>query len=278
MEPVITLKDVHFQYEEADTEAISGASLEIYKGEWVSLVGKNGSGKSTLSRLIDGLLEVKSGEITVMGLPVNDKNIWEIRSHIGMVFQNPDNQFVGATVEDDVAFGLENRGMDRETMIQRVKQAIDQVNMTPFLHKEPSQLSGGQKQRVALAGIIAQAPDIMILDEATSMLDPQGRKEVMDTIRMMKESYPLTIISITHDIEEVIQSDRLIVMDEGKVTLTGEPKTLFTREEGLSEVDLPLPHSEQLRRLLKKRGFDVPDYFMNEAELEEFLWTYNLKK
>lgn len=277
MNVIITVEEVHFKYEDAEHEAVRGASFQVQRGEWVSLVGKNGSGKSTLSRLIDGLLEATSGRIVVAGKEVNEENIWSIRQHIGMVFQNPDNQFVGATVEDDVAFGLENRGMSRDEMQQRVAQALQEVQMWEFRDKEPSQLSGGQKQRVALAGIIAQAPDIIILDEATSMLDPEGRQEVMRVLQMMRERYDVTLISITHDVEEVALSDRMIVMNEGKIILSDSPASLFVQEETMDNIGLYPPFSEQLRRCLAKKGYPVPSHYMTKEELEDWLWTYNSK-
>lgn len=277
MNAIITVEEVHFKYEDAEQEAVRGASFQVQRGEWVSLVGKNGSGKSTLSRLIDGLLEATSGRIVVAGKEVNEENIWSIRQHIGMVFQNPDNQFVGATVEDDVAFGLENRGMSRDEMQQRVAQALQEVQMWEFRDKEPSQLSGGQKQRVALAGIIAQAPDIIILDEATSMLDPEGRQEVMRVLQMMRERYDVTLISITHDVEEVSLSDRMIVMNEGKIILSDSPASLFVQEETMDNIGLYPPFSEQLRRCLAKKGYPVPSHYMTKEELEDWLWTYNSK-
>lgn len=277
MNVIITVEEVHFKYEDAEHEAVRGASFQVQRGAWVSLVGKNGSGKSTLSRLIDGLLEATSGRIVVAGKEVNEENIWSIRQHIGMVFQNPDNQFVGATVEDDVAFGLENRGMSRDEMQQRVAQALQEVQMWEFRDKEPSQLSGGQKQRVALAGIIAQAPDIIILDEATSMLDPEGRQEVMRVLQMMRERYDVTLISITHDVEEVALSDRMIVMNEGKIILSDSPTSLFVQEETMDNIGLYPPFSEQLRRCLAKKGYPVPSHYMTKEELEDWLWTYNSK-
>lgn len=274
MDEIIQINKVHFKYDEAEHDTIQGATLSIHVGEWVSLVGKNGSGKSTLSRLIDGLLPIQSGDITVAGKQVNEENIWDIRALIGMVFQNPDNQFVGATVEDDVAFGLENRGMPREEMVARVEQALRDVKMWEFRDKEPSQLSGGQKQRVALAGIIAQQPDIIILDEATSMLDPEGRTEVMTVLKEMKSKQEMTILSITHDIDEVALSDRMIVMDRGRVILEGKPDALFIQDDVLENIGLTLPFSEQLRRCLKQKGYPVPEQYMTEEELEVWLWTY----
>lgn len=273
MDPIVEIKNLSYEYMDDVRLALDDISLSINCGEWVALVGRNGSGKSTLARLIDGLLEPKSGEIVVDGLPLTDENIWEIRHRIGMVFQNPDNQFVGATVEDDVAFGLENKGVPREEMIQRVAGALKQVNMEDFKTKEPSRLSGGQKQRVALAGVIAMAPKILILDEATSMLDPQGRSEVLATIREMKEKYQLTVISITHDIEEVTLADRMIMLQDGHKVMEGKPTDLFVRNgEELIQRGLEVPFTEQLKAALQARGIAVPNEYLTMDGMVKWLW------
>ena len=184
MQPIIEMKDLTFRYQEEDqTPALNKVSLSINQGEWIAIIGHNGSGKSTLAKTINGLLLPESGSIKVNGQEINEKTIWEVRRNVGMVFQNPDNQFVGSTVEDDVAFGLENQGVPREEMLVRVKQSLEQVRMAEFMRKEPSRLSGGQKQRVAIAGIVALRPNVIILDEATSMLDPEGRLEVIATVK-----------------------------------------------------------------------------------------------
>ncbi|MDC0807322.1 energy-coupling factor transporter ATPase, partial [Collinsella aerofaciens] len=218
MKQMIELKNVSFRYDKTVEEyQIDTVSFHVKQGEWLSIVGHNGSGKSTVVRLIDGLLEAESGEIYVDGKQLTRETIWEIRSKIGIVFQNPDNQFVGATVEDDVAFGLENQGIPREEMLQRVEKAIEQVGMLEFKDREPSRLSGGQKQRVAIAGIIALRPTIIILDEATSMLDPEGREDLMAVMRELQKKFQLTIISITHDLTEIALSDRTLVFQKGKL-------------------------------------------------------------
>lgn len=188
------------------------------QGEWLSIIGHNGSGKSTTVRLIDGLLAAESGQIFVEGELLTEENVWNIRQKIGMVFQNPDNQFVGATVEDDVAFGLENKGIPLEEMKARVKEVLKLVGMSAFANREPSRLSGGQKQRVAIAGAIAMRPNIIILDEATSMLDPEGRIELIQTIKEIRDKYNMTVISITHDLDEVALSDRVLVMKKEKLS------------------------------------------------------------
>jgi len=203
MNEIIELRNVTFSYSEEDARpALNNVSLTIQQGEWIAIIGPNGSGKSTLAKTINGLIEANSGEVIIEGVALNAETVWDVRKKIGMVFQNPDNQFVGSTVQDDVAFGLENVGIPREEMVKRVADAVAAVNMANFMDKEPARLSGGQKQRVAIAGIVALSPDIIILDEATTMLDPEGRHEVIETIQEIKEKENLTVISITHDIDE----------------------------------------------------------------------------
>lgn len=276
MNSLVKIENLSYQYAESNRKALSDIDLEINAGEWISLVGRNGSGKSTLARLIDGLLEPGQGKIWIDGLPLNEDRIWDIRSKIGMVFQNPDNQFVGATVEDDVAFGLENQGVPRDEMIQRVTGALKQVDMEAFRKKEPNRLSGGQKQRVALAGVIAMTPKILILDEATSMLDPEGRREVLETIQKMKSLYQLTIISITHDIDEVILSDRVIVLQDGQKVMEGTPEELFVQHgQELIKRGLEVPFTEQLKGKLQESGISVPDIYMTFEGMADWLCKLN---
>lgn len=276
MNSLVKIENLSYQYAESNRKALSDIDLEINAGEWISLVGRNGSGKSTLARLIDGLLEPGQGKIWIDGLPLNEDRIWDIRSKIGMVFQNPDNQFVGATVEDDVAFGLENQGVPRDEMIQRVTGALKQVDMEAFRKKEPNRLSGGQKQRVALAGVIAMTPKILILDEATSMLDPEGRREVLETIQKMKSLYQLTIISITHDIDEVILSDRMIVLQDGQKVMEGTPEELFVQHgQELIKRGLEVPFTEQLKGKLQESGISVPDIYMTFEGMADWLCKLN---
>ncbi|WP_018659695.1 energy-coupling factor ABC transporter ATP-binding protein [Allofustis seminis] len=276
---MITLQDVSFSYSGSKQRALNNIQLQIHSGEWVSIVGPNGSGKSTLARLINGLLEADEGTIQVAGTTLNEENVWAIRDRIGMVFQNPDNQFVGATVEDDVAFGLENRGVPRDEMKGRVHKALLRVGMWEFKDREPARLSGGQKQRVAIAGIIAVAPQIIILDEATSMLDPRGRKEILEIVHHIKKEQNLTVISITHDIEETLFSDRIIVMDAGQVQHVGTPEEIYTLgEDTLLRHELSLPFVEQLKRELKARHVPIPESYKNEERMAEWLWEYVLKK
>ena len=231
----------------------------------------NGSGKSTTVRLIDGLLEPESGDIFVDGDLLTKKNIWGIRHKIGMVFQNPDNQFVGATVEDDVAFGLENKGIPHQEMKERVNHALQLVGMQDFKQREPSRLSGGQKQRVAIAGAVAMRPKIIILDEATSMLDPKGRLELIRTIQSIREDYQLTVISITHDLDEVALSDRVLVMKDGQVESASTPEQLFARGDDLLQLGLDIPFTASVVRMLKEEGYPIEADYLTEKELENQL-------
>ena len=271
MKQMIELKNVSFRYDNTVEEyQIDTVSFHVKQGEWLSIVGHNGSGKSTVVRLIDGLLAAESGEIYVDGKQLTRETIWEIRSKIGIVFQNPDNQFVGATVEDDVAFGLENQGIPREEMLQRVEKAIEQVGMLEFKDREPSRLSGGQKQRVAIAGIIALRPTIIILDEATSMLDPEGREDLMAVMRELQKKFQLTIISITHDLTEIALSDRTLVFQKGKLESSMTPRELFSRND-LNAIGLDKPFSKQVQESLSSH-FPLKQDYLTESELLDQLW------
>jgi energy-coupling factor transport system ATP-binding protein len=279
MSEIINVKNVTYTYDDEDQRpALKGVSFSINKGEWVAIIGPNGSGKSTLAKTVNGLIEPDSGEVAVGGLELNEKNVWSIREMVGMVFQNPDNQFVGSTVQDDVAFGLENLGIPREEMLERVRTALEKVNMLEFAEREPARLSGGQKQRVAIAGIVALRPDIMILDEATSMLDPQGREEVLRTVKEVKEQENLSVLSITHDIDEAAAANRVLVMRDGQMIQEGTPETIFSYGEKLVEMGLDLPFPERLKASLKKEGIDVPKAYLTEEGMVDWLWTYVSKK
>lgn len=271
MNKILEVENLTFKYEE-DQEAptLDGVSFAVQAGEWVSIIGQNGSGKSTTARAIDGLLENVSGNIKIDGQILSSENVWALRQKIGMVFQNPDNQFVGATVEDDVAFGMENQGIPREEMILRVDQALKQVNMLEFKGKEPARLSGGQKQRVAIAGISALRPEIIILDEATSMLDPTGRAEIMRVIREIKAEYNLTVLSITHDLDEATLSDRVLVMRAGKIIKSAKPEELFGSGEDMINIGLDMPFTSNLAEDLRA-DFNLPEKYLNEEELAELL-------
>ena len=223
-------------------------------------------------RLMDGLLKAESGDIIISGDSLTAENVWEKRRQIGMVFQNPDNQFVGATVEDDVAFGLENQGIPYSEMKERIHQALELVGMEKFKEKEPARLSGGQKQRVAIAGVIALRPNIIILDEATSMLDPEGRLELIQTVKNIKNQHRLTVISITHDLEEISLSDRVLVMKKGQIESISHPRELFSRED-LEELGLDQPFVNQVKFALNQMGFSLPKHYVTEQELQEELWA-----
>ncbi|VDY73005.1 cobalt transporter ATP-binding subunit [Streptococcus sanguinis] len=273
MENIIEVRNLKYKYySESENYTLNDVSFQVKKGEWLSIVGHNGSGKSTTVRLIDGLLEAESGDIIISGDKLTAENVWEKRRQIGMVFQNPDNQFVGATVEDDVAFGLENQGLDYDLMVERVQQALELVGMQDFKEREPARLSGGQKQRVAVAGVVALRPDIIILDEATSMLDPEGRLDLIRTVKKIKDSNQLTVISITHDLDEIALSDRVLVMKEGQVESTATPRELFSRED-LEELGLDQPFVNQVKAALRQSGFPLPDSYLTEKELQDQLWA-----
>ena len=272
MKSIIEVKDLSFRYkEDQDYYDVNNVSFHVKRGEWLSIVGHNGSGKSTTIRLIDGLLEAESGEIWIDGQLLSSENVWNLRRQIGMVFQNPDNQFVGATVEDDVAFGLENQGLPREEMKKRVAESLELVGMLDFKKREPARLSGGQKQRVAIAGVVALRPAILILDEATSMLDPEGRRELIQTVQEIRKYHQMTVVSITHDLEEVAMSDRVLVMKKGQVESTSSPRELFSRDD-LDQIGLDEPFANQLRESLRETGYQLPDGYLTEGELEDKLW------
>ena len=272
MKSIIDVKNLSFRYKESqEYYDVKDITFHVKRGEWLSIVGHNGSGKSTTVRLIDGLLEAESGEIVIDGQRLTEENIWNIRRQIGMVFQNPDNQFVGATVEDDVAFGLENQGLSRQEMQKRVEEALDLVGMLDFKKREPARLSGGQKQRVAIAGVVALRPAILILDEATSMLDPEGRRELIETVKGIRKDYDMTVISITHDLEEVAMSDRVLVLKKGEIESTSSPRELFSRND-LDQIGLDDPFANQLKHSLSQNGYDLPENYLTESELEDKLW------
>lgn len=274
----IDVKHLTFKYDvNQEHNTLDDLSFHVKRGEWLSIIGHNGSGKSTTVRLLDGLLAAESGQIFIEGDLLTEDNVWDIRHKIGMVFQNPDNQFVGATVEDDVAFGLENKGIPLDEMKERVAKALDLVGMSEFADREPSRLSGGQKQRVAIAGALAMQPDIIILDEATSMLDPEGRLELIKTIREIRKQYQMTVVSITHDLDEVALSDRVLVMKKGKVESSSTPEELFNRGDDLLTLGLGVPFSTNLISALKDKGFDFTQNYLTEKDLEDQLWELLLK-
>lgn len=275
--PLVVLKDVSFQYESQESLALKQISMEVYEGEWLAIVGHNGSGKSTLARLLNGLQFPKEGLINVAGITLAEETIWDIRRQIGMVFQNPDNQFVGTTVQDDVAFGLENNGIAVEIMADRVVDALKKVKMESFLDQEPHHLSGGQKQRVAIAGVLALRPSIIILDEATSMLDPRGRAEVIETIMNLQKEENITVISITHDLEEASKADRIIVMNQGQIYREGSPEEIFQMDEELVKLGLDIPFPVKISKKLREKGISLDRHYLTEEELVAELWTSHSK-
>lgn len=274
-ESFVRLEHVFYKYEDTEKYAVKDVSISAQKGEWVALVGHNGSGKSTIAKLLNGLLFPEDGLIKIGHFVLSEKNIWEIRRQVGMVFQNPDNQFVGATVQDDVAFGLENHGVPHDTMVERVESALNEVGMQSYALHEPARLSGGQKQRVAIAGVLALQPDVIILDEATSMLDPRGRAEVMETIRIMREQEDITVISITHDLDEVLFADRVIVMNNGEIHSEGTPQEIFEQADAMREIGLGVPFIIELQEKLVAGGFETGSTVLSEGALLDQLWKLN---
>lgn len=274
---IIEVDNLSYRYDQSQEDyTLKNLKFHVKQGEWLSIIGHNGSGKSTTVRLIDGLLEAESGDIYITGDKLTPENVWDKRRQIGLVFQNPDNQFVGATVEDDVAFALENMGVPHSEMVERVHQALEVVNMLEFAKREPARLSGGQKQRVAIAGVVALRPQILILDEATSMLDPEGRLELIETVRRIKDEFSMTVISITHDLDEVALSDRVLVLKAGHVESTSSPRELFSRQD-LEELGLDLPFTSKLIRNLVDRGIKLTNNYLTEKELQDVLWELHLK-
>lgn len=266
----ISVNNLKFSFD-GKTYAVNDVSFDIESGSYVSIIGHNGSGKSTLAKLLVGLLETNKGSIKLFDTVLNEKTINSLRNRIGVVFQNPDNQFIGATVRDDIAFGLENRCIPHQDMDKLISDFSTKVGMQDYLDKEPSNLSGGQKQRVAIAGVLAMNPDIIIFDEATAMLDPKGKREIRQTILSMRKENPnLTIISITHDIEEANLSDEVIVLNEGKIYLQGSPLEVFSKKEELSNIRLDLPFFNKVMDALQEEGVDV-DNVKNINELVDKL-------
>ncbi|TYR78563.1 energy-coupling factor ABC transporter ATP-binding protein [Priestia megaterium] len=277
-ETSLEVKDLCFRYEANTHLTLNHLSFSAYKGEWLAIAGHNGSGKSTLARILNGLLLPEAGTVKVMDMMLSEETIWEVRKRIGMVFQNPDNQFVGSTVQDDIAFGLENNGLPFEVMKKRIPEAIEMVNMSAFIDQEPHHLSGGQKQRVAIAGVIAVQPSIIILDEATSMLDPIGRIEVLETVRKLKEEKQLTVISITHDLDEVAMADRVIVLNKGNIFATGTPQEIFSLGSKLTDIGLDLPFAVKLSHRLTSLGMPLSKIYLTDEDLVNELWTLYSKK
>lgn len=255
----VEVSHLSFSYD-GQNDVIKDVSFEIPKGSYTTIVGHNGSGKSTIAKLLIGLLKAKSGEIKILGNTLNEENVYSLRNHVGIVFQNPDNQFIGSTVVDDIAFGLENHCVPQEQMQAIIEDVAARVNMSDFLDSEPTKLSGGQKQRVAIAGILAIAPDIIIFDESTSMLDPQGKASINEQIQKLHDERNITILSITHDMEEVAQSEYVIVLKDGKVEMQGTPKQIFEHKGKLKEMKLELPFALSFSEKLKNEGIFKDSY------------------
>ena len=266
---LIEVKNLSYSYD-GKVNVVNDVSFDVSNGKYISIIGHNGSGKSTIAKLLIGLLETKQGSIKAFGLELSRKTVREIRSHIGIVFQNPDNQFIGSTVRDDIAFGLENRQVKHEDMDDIIDEFAKKVNMSAYLDKEPENLSGGQKQRVAIAGILAMKPDVIIFDEATSMLDPKGKREIHETIvNMRKENPNLTLISITHDLEEAFSSDEILVMNKGKIAFRGTPKEILEHKKELEDIGLDLPFKTKFASLLISKGVKVNENDSLEGMLKK---------
>lgn len=262
---IIEVNHLSYKYNETDV-AINDVSFSIDAGKYVAIIGHNGSGKSTFAKLLMGLLEPNENSIKEFGITLDRKSVHELRNRMGIVFQNPDNQFVGATVRDDLAFGLENRCIKREDMDAIINEYAEKVNMVEFLDKEPENLSGGQKQRVAIAGVLSMNPEIVIFDEATAMLDPKGKREIRETILKMKRENPnMTILSITHDIEEAYQADEVIAFNDGKVVFQGKPEEVLKDEKQLQDIGLDIPFVVSLRNKLEARGIKVDGKTVEEV-------------
>lgn len=265
-----------FETEEGKTfDALKDITAQIKKGEFTAIIGTNGSGKSTLARHLNALLIPTAGELIVEGMRTSDASrVWDIRQKVGMVFQNPDNQLVAAVVEEDVAFGPENLGVPPEEIRERVDLALEKVGMTSYREQAPSMLSGGQKQRVAIAGVLAMKPDCIVLDEPTAMLDPKGRKEVMDTIHELNKTEGITIVLITHFMEEAVTADHILVIDKGILKMEGTPREIFSQADKVTEIGLDVPVPADLARRLRKKGMAVSEKCMTDEELGEALCPF----
>lgn len=278
MESIITAKGLFFRYREEADDVLRGVDFELKAGEWLAILGGNGSGKSTLAKMINGLIKPHRGFIQVLGLsPLNEKDLPLIRQKVGMVFQNPENQIVGSTVEDDIAFGLENIGLPPAEIDRRIDQVLEQMRLTPFRYREPHRLSGGQKQRLAIAGILAIEPEVIIFDEASSMLDPEGAYELLEIMREL-HGQGISIIQITHDLEETRDADRLLIMKEGRLITTGEPEEILFDSRLLAASSLTPPFAVRVHEQLARAGIHIPRSGLDERKLADNLWRYGLKK
>ena len=271
---ILEVKDLVYSYDGVKN-AVDSVSFEINSGDYVTIIGHNGSGKSTLAKLMAGLIEAKQGKIVIDGLDLNQENISKIREKLGIVFQNPDNQFIGSTVKDDIAFGLENHKVPTEKMQAIIEEYARRAGLEKFLDKEPTAMSGGQKQRVAIAGVLAMHPNIIIFDEATSMLDPKGKEDIKALINELHKDKDFTIISITHDIEEVLHSDDCIVMNKGKVFDHDNPEKIFSDSEKLRKIDLDIPFDLKIVEEFKNYGLKLKS--KTQSEMVKELWQYASK-
>lgn len=269
--PILVADEVCFSYDNSHL-AIDKLSLCVNRGEYIAVIGHNGSGKSTLAKLFNGLITPSSGKIIVDGVKSSDKNsLFEIRKKVGVVFQNPDNQLVASIVEDDVAFGPENLGVKREEIGERIDFALNSVGMQEFRKSSPTRLSGGQKQRIAIAGVLALKPDVLILDESTAMLDPVGRKEILEVVEKLNKEQGVTVIAITHYMEEVVNADRVYVLDNGKIALTGTPREIFREKELIKGIGLELPTASYIATKLRENGVNIEGEILTDSELLEEL-------
>jgi len=267
-ENIIEIKNVSFKYSEEEDFAVKNLNLNIKKGEFISILGHNGSGKSTLAKLINSILLPFEGEVIVKGMNTKDKEkLWKIRSTAGMVFQNPDNQLVGTVVEEDVAFGPENQGVEPKLIRKIVDESLKKVDMYEFRKRPPHLLSGGQKQRISIAGVLALNSDCIILDEPTAMLDPEGRKEVMDTIKILNKTQDKTIVLITHFMDEAVEGDRVVIMDDGQLKLEGSPREVFSKVDKIKKYGLDVPQVTELAEELRKEGINLTDNIIHIEEL-----------
>ena len=276
MANAVDINNLSFEYEEG-AKTIDHISFSVPKGNYTVVLGHNGSGKSTIAKLIIGLLEPKTGDITVDGIHLDEEHLYDVREKVGIVFQNPDNQFIGSTVRDDIAFGLENLCVPTEDMEDIIETYAKKVNMTEFLDHEPTKLSGGQKQRVAIAGILAMHPSIIILDEATSMLDPRGKIEINNLVHELNKTQNMTILSITHDIEEAALSDHVVLLDNGHIIDEGTPEKVLTQKEKLERIGLDVPFAYKISKKLHDSGYPIKP-IINKEKLVKELCQLNLKK
>ena len=278
--PLIQLENVNFSYDK-NIDVIKNVSLSIFKGEHIAIIGHNGSGKSTLAKLFNGLLKADSGSVKVMGLDCSDKKqVFEVRKKVGVVFQNPDNQLIASIVEDDIAFGPENLGVKRQEIAKRIDFALKSVGMEKFRHSSPTRLSGGQKQRIAIAGVLALKPSVLVLDESTAMLDPQGRYEVLNVANSLNKEQGTTVINITHYMDEVVNADRVYVMSGGEIVLSGTPQEIFSQKDKVIEYGLELPLSTIIADKLNEVGVDLGGEVLTEEQLSKGLenWLEGLCK